>query len=139
MNCQERDELLQFLQPLMRTRATDKDFIAERLILEQCALQPDALYILVQRGMALELALQAAQARVAELQASLQADVPSQEAARASSLAQEEASDRNRAWGRGLLAQASAIGAGAALGVAAGIVAGGLLLEAAEDGFSGDL
>jgi len=127
MNRRERDELLKFLQPLLRTRASDKDFAAETLILEQCARQPDALYLLVQRAMALEAALQAAQAQLAQRQGT--ADAP----------AREDAGDRSGAWGRGLLAQAGALGAGVGLGVAAGVVAGGLLLDTLEDGFIDDV
>ena len=40
---------------------------------------------------------------------------------------------------RGLLGQASVLGAGVGLGVAAGVVAGGLLLDTAEDWLGGDL
>ena len=127
MNRRERDELLKFLQPLLRTRASDKDFAAETLILEQCARQPDALYLLVQRAMALEAALQAAQAQLAQRQGT--ADAP----------AREDSDDRSGAWGRGLLAQAGALGAGVGLGVAAGVVAGGLLLDTLEDGFIDDV
>ncbi len=120
--------MLQFLEPLLRTRARDKDFTAETLILEQCARQPDALYLLVQRAMALESALQAAQARIAELQGTLPAPTASQ-----------AQGDRSGAWGRGLLTQASVLGSGVGLGVAAGVVAGGLLLDAADDWLGGDL
>jgi hypothetical protein len=139
MNRQERDDLLQFLQPLLRTRATDKDFAAETLILEQCARQPDALYLLVQRAMALESALKAAQARIAEQQGALAAQAVKQDAVRDATPARAEPGDRSGAWGRGLLAQASAVGTAVALGVTAGVVAGGLLLDAVDDGFGDDL
>ncbi len=130
MNRHERDELLKFLQPLLRTRAPDKDFAAETLIVEHCARQPDALYLLVQRAMALESALQAAQARIADLQGALPTPAASQDSG---------GGDRSGAWGRGLLAQTSVLGAGVGLGVAAGVVAGGLLLDTAEDWLGGDL
>jgi hypothetical protein len=130
MNRHERDELLQFLQPLLRTRAHDKDFAAETLILAHCARQPDALYLLVQHAMALESALQAAQARIADLQGSRPTPAASQDSG---------GGDRSDAWGRGLLAQTSVLGAGVGLGVAAGVVAGGLLLDTAEDWLGGDL
>jgi hypothetical protein len=145
MNQQERDELLRFLQPLLRSRAADKDFVAETLILEQCARQPDALYLLVQRAMALHSALAAAQSRIAELQARDAADGDGP-------LAQAAPSPAG-AWGRGLRGQVATLGAGAvrrsgmgsvvgsvvgtAVGVAAGVVAGGLLLDAI-DGPDGD-
>lgn len=139
MNRHERDELLQFLQPLLRARAADKDFAAETLILEQCARQPDALYLLVQRTMALEKALQAAQAKLAEERGPVDASVMAQDPDGDAPLARQPSADRSGAWGRGLLAQVTAIGAGVGLGVTAGVVAGGLLLDAAEDWFSDEL
>lgn len=139
MNRNERDELLQFLRPLVQTRATGKDFAAETIILEQCARQPDALYLLVQRAMALEAALQAAQARLAEERGPSDAPAMAQDPASGTTPAREQAGDRPDAWGRGLLAQVSTIGAGVGLGVTAGVVAGGLLLDAAEDWFSDEL
>ena len=139
MNRHERDDLLQFLQPLLRTRAADKDFAAETLILEQCARQPDALYLLVQRAMALESALKASQARIAEQQGALAAHAVTQDAVRDTTLVRAQPSDRSGGWGRGLLAQAGAIGTAAALGVTVGVVTGGLLLDAAEDAFGDDL
>jgi hypothetical protein len=139
MNRHERDDLLQFLQPLLRTRANDKDFAAETLILEQCARQPDALYLLVQRAMALESALKAAQARIAEQQGALAAHSVTQDAVRDTTLVRAQPSDRSGGWGRGLLAQAGAIGTAAALGVTVGVVTGGLLLDVAEDAFGDDL
>jgi hypothetical protein len=139
MNRHERDELLQFLQPLLRARAADKDFAAETLILEQCARQPDALYLLVQRTMALEKALQAAQAQLAEERGPVDASVMAQDPDGDASLARQQSADRSGAWGRGLLAQVTTIGAGVGLGVTAGVVAGGLLLDAAEDWFSDEL
>lgn len=124
MNQHERDELLQFLEPLLRTRVVDKDRAAESLILQQCARQPDALYLLVQRAMALEAALHAARTQ-----------------AQAADTTPTEGTGLRGgdAWGRGLLKQAGAIGAGVGLGVAAGIVSGGLLLDAIEDGFADGL
>ena len=140
MNRRERDALLKFLEPLLRIRATDKDVTAETLILEHCARQPDALYLLVQRAMALEAALQAAQSRPAEgtagpVDAQAAASGPDAPMTRAP----EAAGDRSGAWGRGLLAQAGAIGAGVGLGVAAGIVAGDWLLDALDDDFTDGL
>ncbi len=139
MNRHERDELLQFLQPLLRARANDKDFAAETLILEQCARQPDALYLLVQRTMALEKALQAAQARLAEARGPAETSVMAQDPGGDTPLVRQQSADRSGAWGRGLLAQVTTIGAGVGLGVTAGVVAGGLLLDAAEDWFSDEL
>ncbi len=134
MNQHERDKLLQFLEPLLRTRVVDKDRAAESLILQQCARQPDALYLLVQRAMALEAALRAAQAHRMEA-----ADANSEPSADTTARAREASANHGGAWGRGLLKQAGAIGAGVGLGVAAGIVSGGLLLDALEDGFTDGL
>jgi hypothetical protein len=139
MNRHERDELLQFLEPLMRARAHEKDFAAETLILAHCARQPDALYLLVQRAMALESALQAAQTRIADLQGSPPTPEASQNSDRAAPQAGQAPDDRGGAWGRGLLAQAGVLGVGVGLGAAAGVVAGGLLLDAADDWLGGDL
>lgn len=139
MNQRERDDLLHFLEPLLRTRATDKDFAAETLILAQCARQSDALYLLVQRAMALQAALQAAQARIAEQQGPLDAPAVPPDAVGQAILAAPQPGDRSGAWGRGLLTQASVLGTSVGLGVAAGVVAGGLLLDVLDDGFSDDL
>lgn len=139
MNRRERDELLQFLEPLLRTRATDKDFAAETLILAQCARQPDALYLLVQRAMALQSALEAAQARLAQMAGAVESDAGPGEAQDSGNPPRLGAADGSGAWGRGLLAQAGAIGTGVGLGVAAGIVAGGLLLDGLEEGFLDDV
>ena len=54
MTLDERQQLQAFLFELIQTRATDKDTVAEALILEACARQPDALYLLVQRVMVAE-------------------------------------------------------------------------------------
>ena len=148
MTAQERDQLQQFLAALRQQRAQPKDALAEGLIREAVAQQPDAPYWLVQRTLALQLALDATQARLAQLQA--QCD---EQAARWQALATDDspsaigssqpvrvgaasgASARLQTapittaqpspWGRGLLAQVS----GTALGVTTGVVAGGLLLQ----------
>jgi hypothetical protein len=145
MTAQERDQLLQFLAALRQQRSLPKDTLAESLIREAVAQQPDAPYWLVQRSLALQLALNAAQARLAQLQA--QCD---EQAARLASEARPAAEGATQPadggaasgasarlqtapitpaqpspWGRGLLAQVS----GTALGVTTGVVAGGLLLQ----------
>jgi hypothetical protein len=152
MTAQERDQLQQFLAALRQQRSLPNDTLAESLIREAVAQQPDAPYWLVQRSLALQLALDAAQARLTQLQA--QCD---EQAARWQALASDAApnsvgasqpvgvgaapgaSARHQTasmapaqpspWGRGLLAQVS----GTALGVTTGVVAGGLLLQ----GFQG--
>lgn len=70
MTIEERDQLQQFLRQLVQTRAS-KDAIAEAMIKEACAQQPDALYILVQRAMNSERALYAARSQETQSQQQL--------------------------------------------------------------------
>ncbi len=72
MNTQEREQLEQLLTQLRDIKLTEKDAEAEGLILEAMSRQPDAGYLLVQRCLLQNQALQAAQARIAELQDQLQ-------------------------------------------------------------------
>ncbi|PIT75590.1 DUF2076 family protein [Limnohabitans sp. G3-2] len=69
MNATERDQLQQFLSALRQTRADPKDSTADALIREAVRSQADAPYLLVQRAMGLGLALDAAQSRMAQLEA----------------------------------------------------------------------
>lgn len=71
MNPQERDQLSLFLQQLTQVQASQKDAEADTLIREACARQPDAGYLLVQRAMQLEHALQTMKVQCAQLQAEL--------------------------------------------------------------------
>lgn len=68
MSPQEREQLIRFLAPLRQQAPVRKDAEADALIQETCAGQPDAAYLLVQRAMLLEHALQDAQTRIARLQ-----------------------------------------------------------------------
>lgn len=153
MTAQERDQLQQFLAALRQQSHLPKDALAEGLIRGALAQQPDAPYWLVQRSLALQLALNAAQARLAQLQTQCDA-----QAARGHALASDAAihaagatrpadagagaapvedarvqpapmapalPSSSSPWGRGLLAQVSST----ALGVTTGVVAGGLLLQ----------
>ncbi|SDP92220.1 hypothetical protein SAMN05216303_11085 [Rhodoferax sp. OV413] len=72
MNTQERDQLTTFLQQLGQARAGVKDSEAQTLIDNALARQPDAAYLLVQRCLLQDGALQAAQAQISNLQAELQ-------------------------------------------------------------------
>lgn len=72
MNLQERDQLNQLLKQLGEVQLTAKDTEAETLIREAAAHQPDATYLLVQRALLLEQALNSAKARIEELQNQLQ-------------------------------------------------------------------
>ena len=71
MNPQEKVQLEQFLQQLNSTQAGAKDSDANALIAESVKQQPDAAYLLVQRAMGLEMALQVAQKQMAEMQAQI--------------------------------------------------------------------
>lgn len=67
MEIQEREKLSRFLQQLSQARLASKDAEAERLIREACQSQPDAHYLLVQRSLLLEQALENAEAEIARL------------------------------------------------------------------------
>ena len=107
-----------------------KDSDAYTLITESAKKQPDALYLLVQRSMGLEMALQVAQKQMAELQSNSSAAKP------ASSFLSD-----NNAWGRQAVpagaqartgAQPSAWGSGmlgAIATTAIGVVAGSMLYQ----------
>jgi hypothetical protein len=119
MNAQERDQLQQFLASLRQQRAQAKDPVADGLIRDALASQADATYLLVQRAMALGLALQATQNQLQQLQNATaqvqQAPIPHGAAHTA----------QPSLWMRGLVGQVG----GTALGVATGVVAGGALLQ----------
>ena len=72
MNVQERALLTGFLQQLAQAQAGPKDTEASALIGDTLARQPDAVYLLVQRALILDGALNNAQARVAELQTQIE-------------------------------------------------------------------
>lgn len=72
MNNYERQQLDQFLQQLIAVRLTDKDQEAERLISEAIMRQPDAAYLLVQKSLLQDQALQAAQTKINDLQQQMQ-------------------------------------------------------------------
>lgn len=67
MTDQERVLLQDFLQQLLRIRGIDKDTEADVMIAKAFAQQPDAPYLVVQRALLLEQALNAAKAEIAEL------------------------------------------------------------------------
>jgi hypothetical protein len=136
MNAQERDQLQQFLASLRQQRVQAKDPVADGLIRDALASQADATYLLVQRAMALSLALQATQNRLQQLQASSAAALKASEAANPDANAvpaQVQAPVPGAGataappslWMRGLVGQVG----GTALGVAAGVVAGGAVLQ----------
>jgi uncharacterized protein len=147
MNPQEKAQLEQFLQQLNSTQAGTKDAEANSLIAESIKQQPDASYLLVQRAMGLEMALQVAQKQMAEMQAQIdqanqasQANKPSSgflsginswgraaptttPGAPANAMAAKPAAGAAQpsAWGSGML--------GAIATTAVGVVAGSLLYQ----------
>ncbi|HWO99554.1 MAG TPA: DUF2076 domain-containing protein [Methylococcus sp.] len=67
MNTEERQLLERFLTRLTEARVATKDPEADRLIREAVARQPDAAYLLVQRALLLERALENAKTQLEEL------------------------------------------------------------------------
>ena len=130
MTPHEKELLQKFLNELNHTSVQQKDSDAYTLITESAKKQPDALYLLVQRSMGLEMALQVAQKQMAELQSNSSAAKP------ASSFLSD-----NNAWGRQAVpagaqartgAQPSAWGSGmlgAIATTAIGVVAGSMLYQ----------
>ena len=130
MTPHEKELLQKFLNELNNTSVQQKDSDAYTLITESAKKQPDALYLLVQRSMGLEMALQVAQKQMAELQSNSSAAKP------ASSFLSD-----NNAWGRQAVpagaqartgAQPSAWGSGmlgAIATTAIGVVAGSMLYQ----------
>lgn len=68
MNAQEAQLLQSFLDSLVQVRGVTKDSEAEALIARAVTQQPDAAYLLVQRALLQDQAIEAAQARLAELE-----------------------------------------------------------------------
>lgn len=77
MNPQEHQILQDFLNQLAQVRGVPKDPQADAMIANAVAQQPDAAYLLVQRALLQEQALNAAKAQIAALQNQLQAAQPS--------------------------------------------------------------
>jgi hypothetical protein len=139
MNPQEKAQLEQFLQQLNSTQAGAKDSDANALITESVKQQPDAAYLLVQRAMGLEMALQVAQKQMTEMQAQIDQTskppgflsginswgrtAPAQAApANAMAAARPAAvAAQPSAWGSGML--------GAIATTAVGVVAGSMLYQ----------
>ena len=64
MNTQERDLLTQLLKSLVEFKLPSKDPEAETLIREAVSRQPDATYLLVQRVLIMDHAMNNAKARI---------------------------------------------------------------------------
>ena len=108
MNATERDQLQQFLSALRQQRADPKDPTADGLIREAVSAQADAPYLLVQRAMGLDMALQASQQRLQQLEAQCaqqQSQLAQYEAAAHSPAPQAAAPNAwlsgGQTWGRG--------------------------------------
>ena len=71
MNPQEQQLLEDFLQRLAAVRGVSKDAQADALIQQRIGGHPDALYLLVQRSLLQQAALDNAKAQIAQLQAQL--------------------------------------------------------------------
>ncbi|HZX32219.1 MAG TPA: DUF2076 domain-containing protein [Rhodocyclaceae bacterium] len=93
MISQEREQLVEFLRQLAQVPPVQKDGEADALIREACAKQPDAPYLLVQRALLMEQALQQAQGQIGRLQSELD---QARSGARSGGFL-----DRNAWWGNG--------------------------------------
>ena len=71
MNLQEREQLTTFLQQLAQAQAGAKDEEAQAMIAGTFSRQPDAAYLVVQRSLLLDAALQDAQVQITQLKAQL--------------------------------------------------------------------
>ena len=141
MDAQEREKLTRFLQQLAPAQVGAKDGEAEQLIQAACKRQPDALYLLVQRSLLLEQALENAQAEITQLK-TVQAGQPGASGRFLSS----------NAWGNTALSAATSPAAatfphnppsagasflgggllGTVAGTAAGVLAGSFLFQGIE-------
>ena len=130
MTLEERNQLQNFLRQLLHSRVTSKDVAAESLIKEACSQQSDALYLLVQRAMASELALQVAVAKNAELQAKLDplgtaSNTSTSQSGALNNTPPQPTIATPSLWGSALL--------GSVAGTAIGVVAGSILFEGIQD------
>lgn len=73
MSPQETQSLQEFLNQLIQVRGIAKDPQADALIASAITQQPDAAYLLVQRALLMEQALNTAKTQIASLQSQLQA------------------------------------------------------------------
>jgi hypothetical protein len=76
MTPQEHEKLQQFLNQMRQAQGVQRDPEADALITAAVSRQPDSAYLLVQRTLLQEQALEAARARIAELEQQLQAPKP---------------------------------------------------------------
>lgn len=115
MNATERDQLQQFLSALRQTRADPKDATADGFIRDAVNAQADAPYLLVQRAMGLGQALEAAQTRIAQLEAQCAQQLAELNQLRATQAPPASATSNGswlsgaQAWGRGQASSAQAL------------------------------
>ncbi|SMP49782.1 DUF2076 domain-containing protein [Noviherbaspirillum suwonense] len=76
MTPQEQEKLQQFLNQMRQAQGVQRDPEADALINAAVSRQPDAAYLLVQRTLLQEQALEAARVRIAELEQQAQAPKP---------------------------------------------------------------
>jgi hypothetical protein len=76
MTPQEHEKLQQFLSQMRQAQGVQRDPDADALINAAVSRQPDAAYLLVQRTLLQEQAIEAARARIAELEQQVQAPKP---------------------------------------------------------------
>jgi uncharacterized protein len=141
MHPQEKETLNNLLDQLSAARVELKDAEADALIQEACARQPNASYLLVQRMLLLEKALQDAQARIGQLQEELSQAQPASRRGfldancwgqptpgkpnqPAPVAASTSASSSSPSWGSGFLGNMAT--------TAAGVVAGSFLFRGIE-------
>lgn len=108
MNTEESRLLQSFLEQLTAVRGIDKDPHADALIRDAVARQPDAAYLLVQRAMILEQALDQAKAEMERLRREVQPPPAA---------TQRRFLDAH-AWGKSAQSTGSALGTGQALSAA---------------------
>ena len=138
MSPNEREQLQQFLNQLKQAKPASKDNEAEQLILDAISHQQDASYLLVQRCLLLEQALNNAKLQISELQKN---QAPQQNSflgndpwAQASSPAANYQTPRPQTP---FVANNSGLGSSSFLGnvatTAAGVVAGSFLFQGIEN------
>lgn len=96
MTPQDVQALETFLSQLTQARVDNKDAQAAAMIADAAARQPDTAYLLVQRSMLLDRALQQAQAQIQTLQTQLQA---AQSAQAVNAAGSRGFMDNDAAWG----------------------------------------
>jgi hypothetical protein len=100
MTPQESRALQDFLDQLTQVRGMQKDPQAEAAIARAVSQQPDAAYLLVQRSMLQDQALDSAKAQIAQLQNELQASRAAGAAGGTGASAAARFLDAGSAWGR---------------------------------------